>query len=85
MCRFRYDAKYSDEDSPSCDEEGAENHPERKYITKDEAGKERVPQRETAPSGARMTTGREAIWNNDPRILDEMKTTVKLTSQVHTR
>jgi hypothetical protein len=32
--------------------------------------------RETAPSGARMTTGRDAIWNNDPRILEEMKMTV---------
>lgn len=45
MCRFRYDAKYSDEDGPSCDEEGTKDHPERKYITKDEAGEERVPQK----------------------------------------
>ena len=28
--------------------------------------------RDTAPSGARITTGREAIWTSDPRILEEM-------------
>jgi len=31
--------------------------------------------RETAPRGARMTTGREAIWNSEPRMLEEMKVT----------
>jgi len=31
--------------------------------------------RETAPSGARMTTGSEASWNNEPRKLEEMKIT----------
>jgi hypothetical protein len=30
---------------------------------------------DTAPNGARMTTGREAIWTKDPRMLDEMKIT----------
>ena len=30
---------------------------------------------ETAPRGARMTTGREAIWNSDPKILEDMKIT----------
>ena len=28
--------------------------------------------RDTAPSGARITTGREAIWTTDPRILEDM-------------
>ena len=28
--------------------------------------------RDTAPSGARITTGREAIWTSDPRMLEEM-------------
>lgn len=28
--------------------------------------------RDTAPNGARITTGREAIWTSDPRILEEM-------------
>jgi hypothetical protein len=27
--------------------------------------------RETAPSGARITTGSDAIWTNDPRILEK--------------
>jgi hypothetical protein len=31
--------------------------------------------RETAPRGARMTTGSEAIWNSEPRMLEEMKIT----------
>jgi hypothetical protein len=31
--------------------------------------------RETAPRGARMTTGSEAIWNSEPRMLEEMKMT----------
>jgi hypothetical protein len=30
---------------------------------------------DTAPNGARMTTGREAIWTKDPRMLDEMNMT----------
>ena len=29
--------------------------------------------RETAPRGARMTTGREAIWTREPKTLEEMK------------
>ena len=29
--------------------------------------------RETAPSGARITTGSDAIWKREPRTLDEMK------------
>jgi hypothetical protein len=28
---------------------------------------------ETAPSGARITTGNEAIWNTEPRMLEVMK------------
>lgn len=28
---------------------------------------------DTAPRGARMTTGREAIWKMEPRMLDEIK------------
>ena len=28
---------------------------------------------ETAPRGARITTGSEAIWKRDPRILEEIK------------
>jgi hypothetical protein len=36
--------------------------------------------RETAPRGARMTTGREASWNTEPRMLDEMKMTEELRS-----
>jgi hypothetical protein len=31
--------------------------------------------RETAPSGARMTTGSEPIWNSEPRTLEERKIT----------
>ena len=31
--------------------------------------------RETAPRGARMTTGSEAIWNSEPRMLEETKIT----------
>lgn len=31
--------------------------------------------RETAPRGARMTTGSEAIWNNEPSMLEEKKIT----------
>ena len=27
---------------------------------------------DTAPSGARMTTGSEAIWNSEPRMFDDM-------------
>lgn len=27
---------------------------------------------DTAPSGARMTTGSEAIWNNEPRMFEDM-------------
>ena len=30
--------------------------------------------RETAPNGARITTGREAICTREPRMLEEMKT-----------
>jgi len=30
--------------------------------------------KDTAPSGARMTTGSDAICTNEPKILDEMKT-----------
>lgn len=29
--------------------------------------------RDTAPRGARITTGSDAIWTNDPKILEEMK------------
>ena len=29
---------------------------------------------ETAPRGANITTGNEAIWKRDPRMLEEMKT-----------
>ena len=29
--------------------------------------------RDTAPRGARMTTGREAIWTREPKRLEEMK------------
>jgi hypothetical protein len=36
--------------------------------------------RETAPRGARMTTGSEAIWNSEPRMLEEMKITTDLRS-----
>ena len=28
---------------------------------------------ETAPSGARITTGRDAIWKREPMIFEEMK------------
>ena len=28
---------------------------------------------DTAPSGARMTTGSEAIWNSEPRMFEDMK------------
>jgi len=28
--------------------------------------------RDTAPSGARITTGREAIWTSDPMMLEEI-------------
>lgn len=31
--------------------------------------------RETAPRGARMTTGSDAIWNSEPRMLEEKKIT----------
>ena len=27
---------------------------------------------DTAPSGARMTTGNDAIWNSDPRMFEDM-------------
>lgn len=49
MGRFRHYAKDRDENSTSCDEEGAKNHPEREYIAKDEKGKERVPQKGNSP------------------------------------
>lgn len=29
--------------------------------------------KETAPKGARITTGRDAIWNKEPNIFEEMK------------
>ncbi len=29
--------------------------------------------RDTAPSGARITTGRDAIWNTEPKRLEDMK------------
>jgi uncharacterized membrane protein len=29
--------------------------------------------KDTAPRGARMTTGRDAIWNIEPRMLEDMK------------
>jgi hypothetical protein len=31
--------------------------------------------RDTAPRGAIMTTGSEAIWNSEPKMLEEMKIT----------
>lgn len=37
------DAKYRDKDSTSCYEEGAEDHPKGKYVTKDKTRKESVP------------------------------------------
>jgi hypothetical protein len=36
--------------------------------------------RETAPNGARITTGREAIWNSEPRILEVMNMTEETRS-----
>jgi hypothetical protein len=36
--------------------------------------------RERAPRGARITTGREAIWNTEPRMLEVMKMTEKVRS-----
>lgn len=36
-------AEDRDEDSTACYEEGAEDHPEGKYIAEDEAGKKCVP------------------------------------------
>ena len=34
--------------------------------------KKAFQRRETAPSGARITTGREAIWKTEPKRLEEM-------------
>jgi hypothetical protein len=31
--------------------------------------------KETTPSGVRMMTGSEAIWNSEPRMLEERKIT----------
>lgn len=39
--------------------------------------------RETAPRGARMTTGRDAIWNTDPKRLEEMKMAGKRQRRPH--
>lgn len=36
--------------------------------------------RETAPRGARITTGREAIWNTEPRMLDVKNMTGEIGS-----
>jgi len=36
--------------------------------------------RETAPRGARITTGREAIWNTEPRMLEVMNMTEEVKS-----
>jgi len=36
--------------------------------------------RETAPRGARITTGREAIWNTEPRMLDVKNMTAEIGS-----
>ena len=36
--------------------------------------------RETAPRGARITTGREAIWNIEPRMLEVMNMTGEVKS-----
>ncbi len=33
--------------------------------------------RETAPRGARITTGREAIWNTEPKRFEERNMAVK--------
>ena len=35
--------------------------------------KKAFQRRATAPRGARMTTGRDAIWKREPRMLEEMK------------
>lgn len=39
---------------------------------------------ETAPSGARITTGNEAIWKREPRMLDEMKMEKPSNQRLHT-
>jgi len=31
---------------------------------------------DTAPSGARMTTGSEAIWNSEPKMFEDIKTPI---------
>lgn len=39
--------------------------------------------RETAPRGASITTGREAIWTRDPRMLEEMKMAKPSSHNLH--
>lgn len=39
--------------------------------------KKAFQRRETAPSGARMTTGSAAIWNTEPKRLEDMKMPVE--------
>lgn len=39
---------------------------------KSKRAKNAFQSKDTAPNGARMTTGRDAIWTNEPSILDEM-------------
>ena len=39
--------------------------------------KKAFQRRETAPSGARMTTGREAIWKIEPKRFEERNMAVK--------
>ena len=34
--------------------------------------------KDTAPKGARMTTGSDAIWNNEPSTLEDMKIAAKI-------
>ena len=43
MCRLRYNAEDSDEDSAACNKDSAKGHPWGEDIAKKEAGEEGVP------------------------------------------
>lgn len=44
MCRFRYDSKYRNKDSTTCDGEGAKEHVRGEDIAEDETREEGVPE-----------------------------------------
>lgn len=55
-----------------------------KTLPRSKRAKKAFHNSETAPSGARITTGNEAIWKREPRMLDEMKMEKPSNQRLHT-